>query len=138
MPAVNRERCQLPLAGGFVGPVFTLNLLRPLFNFFGRAMGFFLYLTAGRVELRSGLAIQLFHTALDFLGRVFGLMFDLTAGFARFLVGMLLVRGSAAGQADYRNGYEKGSLHNEHLLDGRDRVQVVSLGCPIAPNCGWI
>jgi hypothetical protein len=54
------------------------------------------------------------------------------------LVGMLLVRGSAAGQADYRNGYEKGSLHNEHLLDGRTPAQVVSLGLPIAPNRCWI
>jgi hypothetical protein len=44
------------------------------------------------------------------------------------LVGTLLVRRRATRQADYCKGCQKSSLHNEHLLDGRDSVQVVSLG----------
>jgi hypothetical protein len=118
--------------------VLTLYLLRPLFYFFGRPMRLFLYLAAGCVELRTSLAVEFFHTVFDFPGRVFGLVLDLTADFSRFLVGTLLVRRRATRQADYCKRCQKRSLHNEHLLDGRDSVQVVSLGLPIAPNCGWI
>jgi hypothetical protein len=71
--------------------------MRPLSYFLGRAVGFFLNLASGFMELRAGFAIKLFHTVLDFLGRVFGFVLNLTADFARSLVGTLLIGLRATG-----------------------------------------
>jgi hypothetical protein len=99
LPSASRKAgfAGLTLARRFVRTVFTLYAIGPLFDFLGSAVRFFFYLAAGCIELRSGLAVELFDAALDFLGRVFGLVFDLTAGFARSLVGMLLIGVRATG-----------------------------------------
>jgi len=71
--------------------------MRPLFYFFGGAMGLFLYFTSCFAKLRAGFAVELFHTVFDLLGRVLGLVLYFATGFARPLVGPFLIGGRATG-----------------------------------------
>lgn len=71
----------------------TLYMIRSLFYLFGGPTAFFLYFASGLVELRAGLAIELFDAVLELVGGVLGLTFHFATSFARPLIGAFLIGG---------------------------------------------